>query len=277
MFITDRHIVITGAASGVGLGIAQYCLQNKAAQLFLLDCDFDGHTNHQLIDMYAAEKNVNLIPLDIRDDSAVKALSNKLSQQVPCIDMVINCAGVSGPFGAVWEVPKEQVDWTLAVNLTGTVNIARHFLPLLQASTHDRPCFVSVSSHLGLVTKAHLFSYQMAKHAVVAFTEALQQDCQLLHPSIQFAIFFPYFVKSNLANSGRHLAKYQKNLYIASSAKNFFQGIATATEKGIEPIEAAKILFDGLENKAFYIFTDEQTLQDFQQRVNGILKEAFLG
>ncbi len=273
MFINNRYILITGAASGIGLGLVQYCLQHGVRQLILLDCDEEAI--HRLKAAYAAKKNVQVITIDIGDDNAVKALSNMLALSLPCIDMVINCAGVSGPFGPVWEVPKEQVDWTLTVNLIGTVNVARHFIPLLHTSKHPNPCFVSVSSHLGLVTQGHLFSYQITKHAIVAFTEALQQDCQGLEPSIQFAIFFPYFVKSNLANSGRHLINNQKKIHVSSDSRDFFHGIEKETELGIEAIDAAKILCDGLAANAVYIFTNKQTLQDFNQRIEHIKDNAY--
>ncbi|MCL1124324.1 SDR family NAD(P)-dependent oxidoreductase [Shewanella surugensis] len=191
------------------------------------------------------------------------------------IDIIVNCAGVSGPFGAVWEVPAEQVNWTLDTNLKGTVNIARGFIPLMLRNKSKPQYFITVSSHLGLVTEAHLFSYQMAKHGIVAFTEVLEKDLHRIDASIQSAVFFPFFVKSNLAHSDRHLTHKQQDLYVALESEAFLKAIQRETEQGMEAVEAANVLFDGLEAGAFYIFTDRQTKQEFKVRVEHIFERSF--
>lgn len=279
MFIKNKSIVITGAASGIGLGMVQYCLIHNVGSLFLLDSDKLA-INH-LQQCYVSEKNVHIITMDIRDEKAIKDLAESLFQDDAAIDMIINCAGVSGPLGPVWEVPVEQVDWALDINLKGTVNVARAFIPFMLKEKNKgidkkKPQhFITVSSHLGLVTEAHLFAYQMTKHGVVAFTEALEKDLQQIKSVIQVAVFFPYFVQSNLANAERHFTGKEQAFHISPRSEAFFSGIKQETVNGIEPLAAAKILFDGIEANAFYIFTDDRTKQAFKQRVEHIFERSF--
>ena len=274
MIIKDKNVLITGAASGIGFGIAQYCLKQGVKTLFLLDADpLAIGTLRQSLGTLT--EMTHIVEIDVSDESAVACLAQEWSNNHEPMDIIINCAGVSGPFGAVWEVPAEQVNWTLNTNLKGTVNIARSFIPQMLLNKREPQYFITVSSHLGLVTEAHLFSYQMTKHAIVAFTEALEKDLQQRSASIQLAIFFPFFVKSNLSHSDRHLKLRQQDLYVAPESEAFFKAIQKETDQGIEAIEAAKVLFDGLEAGAFYIFTDKQTKQDFKARVEHIFERSF--
>ncbi|MCE3268172.1 MAG: short-chain dehydrogenase/reductase [Burkholderiales bacterium] len=123
--------------------------------------------------------------------------------------------------GPIWEIPIDQLKWTLDVNLMGVIYGIKVFVPIMKKQ--NTPChIVNVSSHAGLTSNAHFTPYQISKHAVVTITESLQQDLIAYgYNNIAASIFFPFFVQSNIANTGRHLEQKGTSLHISEQAQPF--------------------------------------------------------
>jgi short-subunit dehydrogenase len=262
--------MITGAASGIGRGIAFKCASSQM-KLALIDSDYINLV--KLADeLLTITPDVLILHYDITLANVFETITKQIIQRYGKINLLINNAGVSGPFGPIWETPLAQIDWTINVNLISVINCLHQVVPLMIKQNDD--ChIVNVSSHLGLVTTAHLSGYQITKHAITAMTEALQQDLIAAGLNkINVSIFFPYFVQSNLANSARHLEALNDTLYIANSAQQFFQDITELTNQGIDAITAADILFAGIAKNDLYIFTANETKDDFSLRSSKILR-----
>jgi len=154
----------------------------------------------------------------------------------------------------------------------GVVHGIKTFVPIMRRQ--NTPChIVNVSSHAGLTSNAHFTPYQISKHAIVTLTESLQQDLITYDcNNIAASVFFPFFVQSNLADSGRHLKQKDESLYVSEPAQSFFEKLAILTNKGITSQSAADILFAGIKQNSLYIFTDEQTKTDFGVRCKNILE-----
>jgi short-subunit dehydrogenase len=162
------------------------------------------------------------------------------------------------------------LQWTLDVNLMGTIYALRIIVPIMLAQK-DQCHIVNVSSHAGLVSNPGLTAYQITKHAIVTLSETLQHDLMLRASNIQTSVFFPFFVQSNLPNSGRHLK--HKELYVANQARELLDKLTELTDQGISPTVAAEILFDGIRADQFYIFTDDRSKTSLEERVSNILND----
>ncbi|HEY0934664.1 MAG TPA: SDR family NAD(P)-dependent oxidoreductase, partial [Trebonia sp.] len=148
-----RVAVVTGAASGIGLGL---CERFAAAGMSVVMADVEEAA---------------------LDRAAVGALRDAALSAFGAVHVVCNNAGVGGSHGPLWEMPPGEWDWVLGVNLEGVMNGVRTFMPVLleQDSAH----LVNTSSVFGVFAGA-LGAYGVSKHAVTALTETLHFNLKTL-------------------------------------------------------------------------------------------------
>jgi NAD(P)-dependent dehydrogenase (short-subunit alcohol dehydrogenase family) len=95
----------------------------------------------------AAELGARHVQLDVTDDASVQAAA----ETVGALDVLVNNAGISGPFVTVPEVTPEMLEEVFATNVVGVVRVTRAFTPLLERSSN--PVIVNVSSGMGSMTQ----------------------------------------------------------------------------------------------------------------------------
>jgi NAD(P)-dependent dehydrogenase (short-subunit alcohol dehydrogenase family) len=165
-------VLVTGAASGIGLAVAARCLAEGAAVAAL---DRDGPALTRAVAALAAgEDRVTAVQADVADPDQVEAAVAMAGERLGRLTAVVNVAGIGGYTGDVGQT--SPADWarTLAVNLSGTFHVCRTALPLLRASGGGR--IVTVSSQYGLVGGAGSPAYCAAKAGVIGLTRAMAVD-----------------------------------------------------------------------------------------------------
>src|SRR5215470_3987713 len=156
-------VLVTGAASGIGLAVAARCLAEGATVAAL---DRDGA---------ALSRAVAGLAVGGRDRvAAVQADVATAGERLGRLTAVVNVAGIGGYTGDIGQT--SPADWarTLAVNLSGTFHVCRAALPLLRAAGGGR--IVTVSSQYGLVGGAGSPAYSAAKAGVIGLTRAMAVD-----------------------------------------------------------------------------------------------------
>ena len=123
--------VITGAASGIGAGLARHA---AALGMKLVLADWNEEALKRLAEDLPTE--VLAVPTDVRDEVAVESLARAAFEQFGQVDLVFNNAGVLSS-GLTWEIDAATWQRSLAVNIGGVVNVIRAFVPRLIAA--DRP------------------------------------------------------------------------------------------------------------------------------------------
>ncbi|MEY2926615.1 MAG: hypothetical protein RL367_1092 [Pseudomonadota bacterium] len=183
--LDGRRIVVTGAASGMGLAIARLFAQEGAA-LAVLDRNDDG------VQAIADEIGGAAFACDVSDRSAVSAVVAKAGEALGGIDGVINAAGIliAQQFD---DFEPESWDWMLAVNLTGPFNIVHAALPLLR--TAPRATIVNIASVGGLMPMAGMAGYAASKAGLAMFTKCLAFD---LGPKIRANTICPGVIKTEM-------------------------------------------------------------------------------
>lgn len=159
--------VVTGAASGIGAATAQL-LARRGARVFGFDRAAPPSS-----DPGAGRGDVEMLSVDVTDQSSVDAAVATVVRRAGGIDVVVNNAGV-GAAGSV--VDNSDDEWwnVLDVNLLGIVRITRAVLPHLERSEHAaivNTC--SVAAEVGLPQRA---IYSASKGAVLALTRAMAAD-----------------------------------------------------------------------------------------------------
>jgi len=163
MELRGRHVVITGAASGIGRACAAR-FAAEGARLVLADLDEDG------VDLVAQELGAVGMGADVGRERDVRALIDGAQRRHGPIDLFFSNAGVGGPPGGP-EAPDDQLRRTWEVNVMSHVWAARALLPEMVA--RGSGYLVSTASAAGVLTQLSALGYSMTKHAAVAVAEWL--------------------------------------------------------------------------------------------------------
>ena len=186
-----RRIVITGAASGIGLRTATL-FAKEGAKLALLDRDAAG------VARTAQELSGFGAQVDITDDAAVENVIAEAAAKMDGIDGVVNAAGIMG-VGPVTATPAADFRKVIDVNLTGTYIVVRACLPWLTDSASAT--VVNIASAQGLLPNApgHT-AYAASKGGVVNLSRALAAE---LAPKIRVNSVCPGMVDTPMADGFR--------------------------------------------------------------------------
>lgn len=148
-----RVALITGGASGLGLAAAERLRQDG---LEVITADLDSAADLQV---------------DVSDLDAVANLAKSIGRRV---DVVINSAGIVGPNLPLWDVDPADWDRTFAVNVRGTFNMCRTFVPAMRDAGWGR--IVNIASMAGKDGNPNLSAYSASKAAVIGMTKSLGKE-----------------------------------------------------------------------------------------------------
>lgn len=160
------RVLITGAASGIGAGIAQAFLQ-AGAQVFI--CDVDGSA---IDEFTASHVGLHGCVADVGDPHQVDVVIERTRQALGGLDVLVNNAGISGPTGSIEELDPAQWERTVTTNLNSQFYFLRRAVPLLK-ETSERANIVTMSSVAGRLGYAFRTPYAATKWALVGLTKSL--------------------------------------------------------------------------------------------------------
>jgi NAD(P)-dependent dehydrogenase (short-subunit alcohol dehydrogenase family) len=183
--LASRRILITGAASGMGRGIARLFVAEGAA-LALLDRNEAG------VVTAATELGAIGYGCDVTDRLAVSAIVAEAGRQLGGLDGLVNAAGILDitPFA---ELDPASWDRMLAVNLTGPFNVVKAALPLLQQAASAT--IVNIASVSALMPMPGTAGYSASKAGLLMFTKSLAMD---LGPAIRANCICPGVIKTEM-------------------------------------------------------------------------------
>lgn len=170
--LAGARVLVTGAASGIGLAVAVRCLAD-GAEVAALDRNGPG-LERAIAGLSAARSRVMAMEADIADPVQVQAAMATVAKQSGRLSGVVNAAGIGGYTGDIGQISVTEWGRTLSVNLSGTFHVCREALPLLRAGGGGR--IVNVSSQYGLVGGAGSPAYSAAKAGVIGLTRAMAVD-----------------------------------------------------------------------------------------------------
>jgi len=162
----SRIALVTGAARGIGLGIAERLI-GDGWQVVLTD--LDGPECQQAAqDLGPAARAMTL---DVRDEARVREVIQRTEEWHGGLDALVNNAGISDPHSGPLEA-LELADWQrwLDTNLTGAFLLSKHSLPLLR---RRGGAIVNISSTRALQSEPDTEAYAASKGGLDAFTHAL--------------------------------------------------------------------------------------------------------
>jgi NAD(P)-dependent dehydrogenase (short-subunit alcohol dehydrogenase family) len=191
--LKDRVAVITGAAQGIGLGIAErLAAEGAIAILADIKAEAAGAAAKRMTDQgYVAEA----MPVDISDDASVRELAAAVGRKYGRCEILVNNAAV-GADTHIETMTMEEYHRIVGINQDGAVRMAMAFVPLLKKGGDGRR-IVNVASIQGLRGWPNQLAYATAKGAIVNFTRALA--CELAPYDIMVNAIAPGFVDTPMS------------------------------------------------------------------------------
>jgi NAD(P)-dependent dehydrogenase (short-subunit alcohol dehydrogenase family) len=258
-----RVAVVTGAASGIGLGLAE---RFAAEGMHVVMADVEEPALSKAA-AALAEAGAPVLPVvtDVSDRAAVDALRDRALSAFGAVHLVCNNAGVGGSRGPLWECPPGEWDWILGVNLEGVMNGVRSFMPVLLEQ--DAGHLLNTSSVFG-VFAGTLGPYGVSKHAVAALTETVYFNLQSLGIiNVGVSVLCPGAVRTNFNDSARNRPASAGPAPVSNEAERATgERFSELTLLGTSPAEVAGLVVDGIRARRFYILTSENRNEAIARR-----------
>jgi NAD(P)-dependent dehydrogenase (short-subunit alcohol dehydrogenase family) len=232
-----QRILITGAASGLGLALARrYAADGWRVLLTDVSADAlatavaalagtDGGTAGA-----GASPRIHGLVHDVRSDDDWATVRAWCEEHWDGLDVLVNNAGVATG-GRFARLPMEDWDWILDINLKGVIRGCRTFVPLFEAQGSGH--LVNVASLAGLLNPPAMASYNVVKASVVSLSETLRFE---LEPAgIRTSVVCPSFFRTGLAASFRtpDPAVQQIMDSLVTKSRTPAEAIAAVVQKGV--------------------------------------------
>lgn len=194
--VSGKVAVVTGAAKGIGLALTTRLLA-AGATVVMADIDAEALAAPETI----LDGNAEFLGVqtDVASLESVERLRDIVLERFGRIELLFNNAGIVPPerHMRIWEVPVEDWQRTVAINLQGVANGIMAFVPEMLRSGR-RGHIVNTASIGGLISGNHLSVYGASKHAVVRITEALLADLEDVGADIGVTLLCPGLVDTGI-------------------------------------------------------------------------------
>jgi len=170
--LLNQIAIITGGATGIGLGIANVLGQN-GAKIFILD--IDSQEGEKAIN-YLKNRNIeaSLIIVDITIEKEIEKTINQIIAKTEKIDILINNAGITGKTGSITETSVEEMDRVYNLNLRAVFLMCKNIIPHMLKRNYGR--IVNIASIAGKEGNPKMVPYSATKAAVIGLTKSIGQE-----------------------------------------------------------------------------------------------------
>ena len=267
----DKVAVITGAANGIGFGIAERCAQlGMKVVLAGINAENLAAAEEKLKSIGAALLSVQT---DVSKREDIETLAQKTLYTFGAVDLLVNNAGVAAG-SSVWDSTWEEWEWVMNVNLWGVVNGVKIFTPVMVAQNTEAH-IVNVASVAGLLPDHPCAPYQVTKHAVVSLTENLYYSLAEQNSKVKVSVLCPGWVKTGILAAERNRPPELKNKpgSVADKGKRVesYREMQEAMEKGMSVQELTGLLFQAIEQDQLYVLSHPDVTAYIQERMDNIL------
>ena len=262
--------VITGAASGIGRGLAERCVR-EGMKVVLADID-EADLAKAETELKTAGGMVLGVRTDVSKRSDVERLAGRAFDAFGQVHLLFNNAGVAAG-GAPWEATWHDWEWVIGVNLWGVIHGVKVFTPLMLAQNAE--ChIVNTSSTAGLIVGGASAPYAVTKHAVVALSESLHLALQQRNSLVKVSVLCPGLVRTNIANTERNRPAELRNepVPLTPEMQAGLTAFKAAIEASMSPLQVADVVFDAIKRQQFYILPHPEWTEVIQLRTDKLLR-----
>ena len=262
--VQNKVAVVTGAASGIGLGMVR-ALTGAGVHVAMLDVEQEALQGAHA-EFETANVDVQPFGCDVSDRGQVKDVASAVRDHYGRVDIVCNNAGVAAG-GSIEETTEDDWDWVLGVNLHGVVNGMRAYAPIMKEGGEGGH-FVNTASILGHWAGARMAIYCASKYAVVAISESARED--LAPYNIGVSALCPGMINTRILRSERNRPA---ALPAESSGWVAERGEVERrfAEQGLNPDVVGEQVLDGIRKNKAFIFTHAALTHGIRERMERVL------
>lgn len=203
---TDKTVLITGGASGIGFLMAKTILHKGAQNLIIWDINEKG-LNKALSQLKEINEHCYGYLVDVSSVEQIKTSADLVKKAIGTVDIVINNAGIV--YGNYFhEHTHEQVEQTMSINSNALMHIALEFIPdmLAQNSGH----LINIASAAGMVANPQMSVYCASKWAVIGWSDSVRLEMKKLKKQVKVTTVTPYYINTGMFDGVKSLIPIQK-------------------------------------------------------------------
>ena len=202
----DLHgnmVVITGAASGIGRGLALAFARERCTMLL---ADINETGLNQTCEMVKKAGGIGEVFLcDVSKLDDVMRMADHCYNAWGRVDILVNNAGVAC-IGFMGDIPIRNWEWIVSINFWGVVYGCHAFIPRMKAQGSGH--IVNVASAAGILSSAEMAPYNATKAATISISETLKSE--LAPYNIGVTVLCPTFIRTNLMDKLRFTEEFQR-------------------------------------------------------------------
>ncbi len=260
--VAGKVAFITGAASGMGLGMAR-AFADAGMKIMMADIDA-GKLDEAAAGLNAKGADVATLVCDVTKRESVYDAADATVAHFGKVNVLCNNAGINVG-GTYEELSQQDWDWVIAVNQLGVQYGISAFLPKIKANGEEGH-IMTTSSMAGLVNAGPGWApYNASKFAVVVMSEVLKSE--LKETPIGVSVLCPGAVATNIVEAAKH----RPSDYGSSGDKPVIPGDANILlEQGLDPDVVGKLVLEGILADQFFLFTDPRMVKQVERRFDRI-------
>ncbi|MBI2994199.1 MAG: SDR family NAD(P)-dependent oxidoreductase [Gammaproteobacteria bacterium] len=260
--VKGKVAFITGAANGIGLGMAT--VFGRAGMKVVLTDIRQEDLDRAIAKLRADGFVVHGIRLDVTDRAAVARAADEAERMFGRVHLLCNNAGINS-FGPMDEASYDDWDWVMGVNLNGVINGLVTFIPRIKRHGEGGH-IVNTASMAAFVSGPGAGIYTATKFAVRGLSECLWYH--LAPQNIGVSVLCPGLVNSHIYASEEVRPKsLGEHGYPVNT--EFMQGLQNIHQLGMDPIEVGEKVLRAVQRADLYILTHP----DHKEELKGIFEE----
>ena len=260
--LDGKLAVVTGAASGIGRGIA-LALAGAGMQVAVADLDRDG-AEETCARIASTDGRAHAFAVDVASAGALDALAEQVERELGPVSVLCNNAGVAVG-GALLDASDADWRWLLDVNVLGVVRGCRAFAPRMIARGAPAQ-IVNTASIGGFLSGGDLGVYCTTKYAIVGYSESLRAE--LAPRGIGVSVLCPGAYRTRLADAARGRAP------VYGDGRQEVEALRFLADAGDDPDGIGRHVLRGIRADAPYIFTHAAFRPLLEGRFAAVLAEV---
>lgn len=230
----SKTILITGASSGIGKATAR-ALTKEGHKVYGAARQLDKMQDLK-------EAGIEVIALDVSDDSSIISAVEHIAGKDGGIDILINNAGY-GEYGAIEDVPLKKAHYQLEVNLFGAVRLIQLVLPHMRKNGWGK--IVNVTSIGGKIANPFGGWYHASKFALEGLSDSLRREVKPF--GVDVIVVEPGAIKTEWGNIAvDNMMKSAKGSPYEGAARKAFNGLKNSADAGSAPEVIADLIQEAL-------------------------------
>ena len=262
----DKVAVVTGAASGIGLGMAR-AFAGRGMKLVLADLD-EAALGKAVTEFEQAGVAVTSALCDVSKHEQVQALADAAVATFGGVNVLCNNAGIGIPT-ATHNMKLADWKWIIDVDLWGPIYGVEVFLPLIEAQGEGH--INATSSMAGMIAARRMGAYNVAKHGVIALMASLERELRARKSPVTASVLCPGPINTNISfNSVTFRPGGAKPKSDGKTSGTMAKEIQSMLEKGMHPDEVGMLVLDAIENDKFWVLTHPRWTKTLQKQIDAM-------